>query len=104
MDRFDMILPIEKFLPTSVERPDILDVMYQPTEIINTLGAEEFNKIEINETYINNEAERESRKLQYAKEAEERADKLRQIEMETGRNPLGDKDDDEENQIEISDR
>jgi len=99
-----MILPIDKFLPTNVERPDILEVMYQPTEILTTLGTEEFNKIPIHKEYSNNEEEREQRKLQYAKEAEERANYLRQLEEETGTNPLSVDENNDDDQITISER
>ena len=81
---YNMMLPIEKFLPISVERPDLLDVLYQETEIVNSLGTEDFNKIPLHQEYIDNEADREEKKRQYAKEAEERAEKLRQMEKETG--------------------
>jgi hypothetical protein len=88
MDGFNMLLPLEKFLPTSVERPDILEVLYQETEIVSSLGTEEFNKIPLQKEYIDNEKEREQRKIEYAKQAEERAERLRAIEKETGKSPL----------------
>lgn len=104
MDGFNMILPIDKFLPTNVERPDILDIMYQPTEILTTLGIEEFNKIPIHKEYLNNSEEREQRKLQYAKEAEERFERLKQLEKETDINALSVDENNDDDQITNSER
>jgi hypothetical protein len=85
---YNIVLPIEKFLPSSAERPDLIDVMYEPTEIVNPLSAEEFYKIEVSQEYLAKEEERELKRQQYAKEVEERAERLRKLELETGKNPL----------------
>ena len=103
MDGYNMLLPIEKFLPISVERPDLLEVLYQETEIVNPLGDKEFNDLPISKEYIENTIEREKQQEQYAKEAEERANHLRQVEADTGKNPLAEDENETENII-ISER
>jgi len=50
-DKYNRVLPLELFLATSVEHPDILEQMYKETEIITTLGQEEFLNLPVNENY-----------------------------------------------------